>query len=56
MVERNQIARLRKDSQELGHYIHKLNKKGNADKAYKIAKRQSFLNQVIESFETSIAK
>ncbi len=56
MVETNQIARLRKDSKELGHYIHKLRKKGNPDKAYKIAKRQTFLNQVIESFETSITQ
>ena len=27
----NQIERLKKDSRELGHYIHKLNKKGKED-------------------------
>ncbi len=28
MVTINQLERLRKDSAELGHYVHKLNKKG----------------------------
>lgn len=42
-----QIDRLKKDKQELGHYIAKLNKKGNSDLAYKMSKKQDFLNQTI---------
>jgi len=51
MVETNQLERLRKDSRELGHYIHKLNKRGKADIAYKVAKRQSFLDTAISQAE-----
>jgi hypothetical protein len=52
MVESNQIERLKKDSRELGHYIHKLQKRGKADIAYKVAKRQSFLNAAISQVES----
>ena len=51
MVESNQIERLRKDSRELGHYIHKLNKRGKTDIAYKVAKKQSFLEAAISQVE-----
>lgn len=51
MVEINQLERLKKDSRELGHYIHKLQKKGRLDTAYKIAKKQSFLDAAIEQVE-----
>jgi hypothetical protein len=54
MVETNQLERLRKDSRELGHYIHKLNKRGKADIAYKVAKRQSFLDTAISQAETRL--
>ena len=47
----NQLERLRKDSRELGHYIHKLQKKGKADIAYKVAKRQTFLETAIKQAE-----
>jgi hypothetical protein len=43
----NQIERLKKDSRELGHYIHKLNKKGRNEAAYKLAKKQAFLEAAI---------
>lgn len=52
MIEPNQVERLKKDSRELGHYIHKLQKKGKADIAYKIAKRQSFLESAISQAES----
>ena len=43
----NQIERLKKDSRELGHYIHKLNKKGRKDAAFKLQKKQAFLDAAI---------
>lgn len=43
-----QVERLKKDSRDLGHYIHKLNKKGKADAAYRMQKKQAFLNAAIE--------
>lgn len=52
MVEPNQIERLKRDSRELGHYIHKLNKKGKTDIAYKLAKKQSFLDAAISQVES----
>lgn len=54
MVESNQIERLKKDSRELGHYIHKLQKRGKSDIAYKVAKRQSFLEAAISQVESRI--
>ena len=49
MVESSQLERLRKDSRELGHYIHKLNKKGRHDTAYKMQRKQAFLELAIKS-------
>lgn len=46
-----QIDRLKKDSKELRHYIHKLNKKGRDDLAYKLAKKQEYLDQHIHELE-----
>ena len=54
MVESNQIERLRKDSRELGHYIHKLQKRVKTDIAYKMAKKQSFLEAAISQVETRL--
>lgn len=51
MVSANQIERLKKDSRELGHYIHKLNKRGKTEAAYKMAKKQSYLNNAIDQVE-----
>jgi hypothetical protein len=51
MVSANQIERLKKDSRELGNYIHNLNKRGKVEAAYKMAKKQSFLNNAIEQVE-----
>jgi len=52
MVESNQLEQLKKDSRELGHYIHKLNKRGKTEIAHKIAKRQSFLDAAISQVES----
>lgn len=54
MVESNQLERLRRDSRELGHYIHKLQKRGKVDTAYKIAKKQSFLEAAISQVENQL--
>jgi len=42
-----QFERLKKDSRELGHYIHKLNKKGKTEAAYRMQKKQAFLDAAI---------
>lgn len=47
-----QIERLKKDSRELGHYIHKLNKKGRKDTAYKMIRKQAFLDAAITQVAT----
>ena len=44
----NQIERLKRDSRELGHYIHKLNKKGKGDAAHKMQRKQAFLDAAIQ--------
>lgn len=51
MAEAYRTERLKRESRELDNYIHKLNKKGNNSKAYKIAKRQSLLNVVIDQLQ-----
>ena len=51
MVQTNQLERLRRDSRELGHYIHKLQKKGKVETAHRIAKKQSYLDAAIEQVE-----
>ena len=51
MVNSQQLDRLRQDSRELSHYIHKLQKQGKEDIAYKVAKRQSFLDAAIEQIK-----
>jgi hypothetical protein len=47
MITDNQLERLRKDSAELGHYVHKLNKKGRQDLAHKVEKKRQFLDNYI---------
>lgn len=42
-----QLERLKKHSKELGHYVHKLNKKGRSEKAHKMQRKQEYLNQHI---------
>lgn len=48
-----QLARLKKDSKELEHYVHKLNKKGKTELAYKILRKQNYLNQNILELESN---
>ena len=43
----NQIERLKKDSRNLGNYIHKLNKRGKNEVAFKMAKKQAYLDAAI---------
>lgn len=52
----NQLERLRKDSRELGHYIHKLQKRGNSNKAYRLAKKQSFLDNSLFEVESRVRR
>jgi phage shock protein A len=48
----NQVDRLKKDSHELRNYIHKLTKKGKTDLAYKITRKQQYLDQQIKEIES----
>lgn len=53
MVSTNQLERLRKDSAELGNYIHKLNKKGKKSLAYKVEKKRAYLDTYISELCTN---
>jgi hypothetical protein len=50
-LQPSQLERLKKDSKELGHYIHKLNKRGKEDLAHKIGVRRERLNQHISQIQ-----
>lgn len=54
MVTTNQLERLRKDSAELQHYIHKLNKKGKTGLAHKVEKKRDYLNDYISELQDSL--
>jgi len=56
MTKFNQLERLRRDSRELGHYIHKLQKRGNSNKAFELAKKQSFLDNAILEVESRVRR
>lgn len=45
------MERLKKDCRELEHFIHKVNKGGKTDLAYKLKKKQEYLNQSILELE-----
>lgn len=47
----NQLERLRRDSREIGHYMAKLKKLGKDKLAYKIAKKQEYLESRITELE-----
>ena len=55
MVTTNQLERLRKDSAELQHYIHKLNKKGKTTLAHKVEIKRNYLNTYISELQDSLA-
>ena len=54
MVTTFQLERLRKDSAELQHYIHKLNRKGKTKLAHKVEKKRVFLNDYISELQESL--
>lgn len=51
-MQANQLNRLIKDSQELGHYVQKLSKKGRNDLAYKIKRKQQYLDSYITEIQS----
>jgi hypothetical protein len=53
MLTTNQLNRLRKDSSELNHYIHKLNKKGKLNLAHKVEKKRDYLESYISDLQNS---
>ena len=53
MVTSHQLERLRKDSAELSHYIHKLNKKGETQLAFKVEKKREYLDTYISDLANS---
>ena len=46
-MSEKQLERLKQDSKELDCYIRRMQKKGKTDLAYKLAKKQVYLNQTI---------
>lgn len=48
-----QIERLKKDSQELDHYIMSLKKRGKEEKAHKLLNKREFLDQTINEVSQS---
>jgi len=54
MVTTNQLERLRKDSVELSHYIHKLNKRGKTQLAFKVEKKREYLDTHISELANSV--
>ena len=48
MLDGPQIERLKKDSNELKHYIKRLEKEGNDLLAFKLQKKQQYLSSRIE--------
>jgi hypothetical protein len=54
MVTTFQLERLRKDSAELQHYIHKLNRKGKTKLAHKVEKKRVFLDDYISELQESL--
>lgn len=55
MVTINQLERLRKDSAELGHYVHKLNKKGKNELAYKVERKREYLDNYISELQQTMS-
>jgi len=53
MVTSHQLERLRKDSAELSHYIHKLNKKGKTQLAFKVERKREYLDTYISDLANS---
>lgn len=51
-LQKSQIQRLKKDSKQLEHYIHRLQKKGKETLAHKIALKNEYINQHISEMET----
>ncbi len=51
MVTQNQLERLRKDSTELSHYVHKLTRKGKEELAHKVERKRMFLDDHINELE-----
>ena len=51
-----QIERLKKDSTELRHYIKRLEKVGHETLAYKLQKKQAYLQARIEDMREIISK
>lgn len=54
MASLYQLERLKRDSKELGYYIHKLKKRGNSNKAFNLAKKQDFLQNAILDVENRL--
>lgn len=48
-----QIERLKKDYHELGHYIAKVEKRGNHSLAHKLRKKQLMVQGVIDDYQDS---
>lgn len=50
-MPRSQVERLKRDSNELSHYIKRLKKEGNQPKVYKMIKKREFIERQLSSME-----
>jgi cell division protein FtsB len=53
-MQQQQLQRLKQDSKMLEHYIHRLNKHGDKDLAYKMEQKAQFLNKHIAGIQHTI--
>jgi len=52
----NQLERLKRDEREMGHYLARLKKEGKEQLAYRIQKKQDYLQARIDDLEEEYIK
>jgi len=50
-MSKSQIERLRRDSKELSHYIQRLKKEGDQQRAYTMTKKRDFIERQLTDME-----
>lgn len=50
-MPRSQVERLKRDSNELSHYIQRLKKEGNVSKVYTMIKKREFIERQLTDME-----
>ncbi len=50
-MPKSQVERLKRDSNELSHFIQRLKKEGDQNKVYKMLKKREFIDRQISDLE-----